>query len=208
MADEDCIYDDYDVDDSTHGDGGVAVMFESLYVSNDVANQPWYCGRIDRAESERRLKQGGRAGNFLVRMKGDDGNVFVHSYLSLTRMVIIHNLIQFKPNGSCIVDDKPFPFSQKPLLADVVDKLQELRRARKVLGWCIHAMLLIGNWNLPLKWACWTCVRLECRLEWSQMIPDILANSFPFFLLSCFCVLGRYLVLVPLYVYNLHFGSK
>eukprot|EP00041_Stephanoeca_diplocostata_P007414 m.105343 g.105343 ORF g.105343 m.105343 type:complete len:374 (-) comp16867_c0_seq1:145-1266(-) len=131
MTDEDCIYDDYDVADDSSNAGGVEVMFESLYVSNDVANQPWYCGRIDRAESERRLKQGGRAGNFLVRMKGDDGNTFVHSYLSLTRMVIIHNLIQFKPNGSCIVDDKPFPFSKKPQLADVVDKLQELRRARK-----------------------------------------------------------------------------
>lgn len=39
-----------------------------------------YAGRIDRAETEARIKSGTRAGNFLIRQKGEDGNTFVHSY--------------------------------------------------------------------------------------------------------------------------------
>eukprot|EP00039_Didymoeca_costata_P019523 m.337865 g.337865 ORF g.337865 m.337865 type:complete len:359 (-) comp18252_c0_seq1:292-1368(-) len=115
----------------SEGMAAVRVNNEQIYVTDEILSQPWFAGKITRFETEKRLKSGGRAGNFLVRQKDDVGHVFVHSYLSLTRMMIIHNLIEFQPDGTCTVDQKPWPHEQYPSLEDVIDKMQEIRRKRK-----------------------------------------------------------------------------
>lgn len=109
----------------------IAATIQSVYVTDSVHREPWFAGKLDRTEAEQRLKDGNRAGNFLVRQK-DDGKTFVHSYLSLTRMKIVHNMIEFGEDGAggCTVDNVKWPHQAKPTLEEVVDKMCEIRRKR------------------------------------------------------------------------------
>lgn len=115
-------------DDLAAGIG--AITTEQLYVTDEIKHQPWFVGTVTREETEKLLKTGKRAGNFLVREKTKN-KVFVHSYLSLTRMIIVHNLIEFKSDGSCLVDSKPWAHHNKPSLEEVIDRMQQIRQNRK-----------------------------------------------------------------------------
>lgn len=112
------------------GAGIGAISMEQIYVTDEIKGQPWFVGNVDRAFTEQLLKTGKRSGNFLVREKVPN-KTFVHSYLSLTRMVIVHNLIEFARDGTCKVDSKPWSHSATPSLEDVIDMMQEIRRNRK-----------------------------------------------------------------------------
>ena len=107
-------------------------MFLIYYFFSFPATSPLpFLARCLQEDAEKQLKGGKVAGNFLVREKGEDGKTFVHTYLSLTRMMIIHNLIEFQEDGSCDVDKVPWPHSDRPSLEDIIDKMQEIRRKRK-----------------------------------------------------------------------------
>lgn len=112
------------------GAGIGAISMEQIYVTDEIKGQPWFVGNVDRAFTEQLLKTGKRSGNFLVREKVPN-KTFVHSYLSLTRMIIVHNLVEFSRDGTCKVDGKPWPHSAAPSLEDVIDTMQEIRRSRK-----------------------------------------------------------------------------
>eukprot|EP00729_Bicosta_minor_P011309 gene11309-13129_t len=59
-----------DYDELGHGDA------DTIYVTDEILDQPWFAGKLSRADAEAKLKSGAVAGNFLVREKGDSGLMF------------------------------------------------------------------------------------------------------------------------------------
>jgi len=125
-----------------------------------VTQKPWFHGKIDRNETDRRLKpknMGGQGlpGNFLVRQK--DNQQFVHSYWSVSQKKVVHNLIKFQSGAPVLVDGKEFSArSLDEVVMKVQDRLKSWRKQddgipQQVVdmvrsGWeCLHQPRLLPN---------------------------------------------------------------
>lgn len=82
---------------------------ETIELHTIDAHQTWMHGNLDRQTSEARLRTGqNQSGRFLVRMKGATGRLFAFSILlDAAKGTIKHSLIQFRDDGTVLIDNKP-----------------------------------------------------------------------------------------------------
>jgi len=83
-------------------------MNQEAVTLNDINGcQPWMHGDVDRNEASKRLLKVKRIGQYLVRMKGSSGRVFVFSFLFALDKEPSHTLIQFGDERQIHIDGKP-----------------------------------------------------------------------------------------------------
>eukprot|EP00041_Stephanoeca_diplocostata_P013525 m.237246 g.237246 ORF g.237246 m.237246 type:complete len:453 (-) comp19367_c0_seq1:525-1883(-) len=91
---------------------------EAIELQDIDAHHSWMHGPITRGEAESRLRRNGKAGAFLVRMKGASGRVFAFSILTdatKNPAGVRHNLIAFEQNDKILIDGRALQRSCKSL---------------------------------------------------------------------------------------------
>jgi hypothetical protein len=153
---------------------------EAIELHTIDAHQTWMHGPLDRQTSEARLKTGGqdrKSGTFLVRMKGGTGRLFAFSILlDAARGTIKHNLIQFRDDGTVLIDNKSLtnPCSSLRSVVRVLKNVHKPRlnpRGTEPIG--LTDFLLDELQKNEARWKRLTCSRLEAEHLLSTQQPGV-----------------------------------